>query len=72
MKTFGGDFNKFLNKIRSGIKKKAPLETFKFKKLTAGEQWVHISTPEFTAICPFSDFPDFGTIEISYDRTKSV
>jgi len=67
----GKDYTqKDLNKIRSDIKKKARLETFKFKKLTAGEQWINISTPEFTAICPFSDFPDFGTVEISYAPDK--
>ncbi len=61
---------KDLNKIRANIKKKAPLETFKFRPLTSGDQWVHISTPEFTAICPFSDFPDFGTITIHYVPDK--
>jgi len=58
-----------LNKIRKQLKK-APLEIFKFKKLTTGDQWVHISTPEFTAICPFSDFPDFGTVTIHYVPDK--
>jgi 7-cyano-7-deazaguanine reductase len=67
----GKDYTqKDLNKIRAGIKKKAPLEIFKFKKLTTDEQWVHISTPEFTAICPFSDFPDFGTVTIHYVPDK--
>jgi len=59
-----------LTKIRKELKKKAPLETFKFKELTKGEQWVSISTPEFTAICPFSNFPDFGTVEIHYVPDK--
>ena len=58
-----------LNKIRKQLKK-AQLEVFKFNKLTAGDQWVHISTPEFTAICPFSDFPDFGTVTIHYAPDK--
>jgi NADPH-dependent 7-cyano-7-deazaguanine reductase QueF len=40
-----------LEKIRKELAKKAPLEVFKFKPLTPGDQWVHISTPEFTAIC---------------------
>ena len=59
-----------LGKIRKELKKKAPLEVFKFKNLTPSEQWINISTPEFTAICPFSDFPDFGTVEIRYVPDK--
>ena len=59
-----------LKKIRVSLKKKAPLETFKFEELTPGEHWVSISSPEFTAICPFSDFPDFGTVTISYIPDK--
>ena len=59
-----------LQKIRRQIKKAAPLEVFKFKNLTPGDQWIDISTPEFTAICPFSDFPDFGTVEIHYVPDK--
>ena len=59
-----------LQKIRRQIKKTAPLETFKFKNLTPGDQWINISTPEFTAICPFSDFPDFGTVTIRYVPDK--
>ncbi len=59
-----------LKKIRSDLKKKAPLETFKFDELTAGEHWVTISSPEFTAICPFSDWPDFGTVTIKYIPNK--
>src|SRR5262245_38148347 len=27
---------------------------------------VSFTCPEFTAICPFSDFPDFATIKIDY------
>jgi len=59
-----------LGKIRADLRKKAPLETFKWSPLTPGDQWVHISTPEFTAICPFSDFPDFGTVTIHYVPDK--
>jgi 7-cyano-7-deazaguanine reductase len=42
-----------------------PLETFEYGY--KGKQ-THISftCPEFTAICPFSDFPDFATIKIDY------
>ena len=41
------------------------LDTFEYKY--PGRE-IHISfeSPEFTAICPFSDFPDFATIRINY------
>jgi len=28
--------------------------------------WVDFEIPEFTAICPFSDFPDFAIIKLKY------
>lgn len=53
--------------ISKELKKKAPLETFGFQEFTSeGEHWVIISTPELTSICPFSDHPDFGSVEIRY------
>jgi len=30
------------------------------------EIWIDFEIPEFTAICPFSDFPDFAVIKLSY------
>ena len=30
------------------------------------EIWVEFEMPEFTAICPFSDFPDFAVIRLRY------
>ena len=30
------------------------------------EIWVEFEMPEFTAICPFSDFPDFAIIKLRY------
>lgn len=57
-------------KIRTEIKKLAPLETFKFQKQGPGEHWISISSPEFTAICPFSDWPDFGSVTIEYVPNK--
>ena len=30
------------------------------------EIWVEFEIPEFTAICPFSDFPDFAIIRLKY------
>jgi len=42
-----------------------PLDTFDYKY--KGKQTkISFSCPEFTAICPFSDFPDFATIKIDY------
>ena len=42
-----------------------PLETFPYE-FAGSDVRVHFEMPEFTAICPFSDFPDFGTIRIEY------
>lgn len=52
--------------LRAELAKKTPLETFSFETLSSGEHWVSISTPELTAICPFTDYPDFGRVEIKY------
>ena len=43
----------------------SPLETFAYK-YPGKEIKILFSCPEFTAICPFSDFPDFATINIEY------
>lgn len=42
-----------------------PLDTFEFK-YSGEETRISLTCPEFTAICPFSDFPDFATIKIDY------
>jgi 7-cyano-7-deazaguanine reductase len=42
-----------------------PLETFDYK-YPGKEIKISFSCPEFTAICPFSDFPDFATINLDY------
>ena len=42
-----------------------PLDTFPYE-YPGREIEVCFSLPEFTAICPFSDFPDFATINITY------
>jgi 7-cyano-7-deazaguanine reductase len=42
-----------------------PLEAFEYK-YKGKETVVSFTCPEFTAICPFSDFPDFATIKIEY------
>jgi 7-cyano-7-deazaguanine reductase len=42
-----------------------PLETFEYK-YKGKETRISFTCPEFTAICPFSDFPDFATIKINY------
>ena len=42
-----------------------PLETFAYE-FPGREVKINFEIPEFTAICPFSDFPDFATIRIEY------
>lgn len=42
-----------------------PLDSFAYE-FPGNEIWIEFSMPEFTAICPFSDFPDFGTINLKY------
>lgn len=42
-----------------------PLDTFTYDY--AGRRiWIDFEIPEFTAICPFSDFPDFAVIKLKY------
>src|SRR3982750_4669309 len=42
-----------------------PLDTFEYEY--AGRNvWIDFEIPEFTAICPFSDFPDFAVIRLEY------
>src|SRR5215213_9300921 len=42
-----------------------PLDTSEYK-YKGKETAVSFTCPEFTAVCPFSDFPDFATIKIEY------
>jgi 7-cyano-7-deazaguanine reductase len=42
-----------------------PLDTFAYEYV-GNEIWIEFEMPEFTAICPFSDFPDFATIKLKY------
>ncbi|MGH9946743.1 MAG: preQ(1) synthase [Pyrinomonadaceae bacterium] len=42
-----------------------PLDTFAYE-FPGNEIWIDFEIPEFTAICPFSDFPDFGIIRLKY------
>lgn len=42
-----------------------PLDTFKYEYV-GREIWIEFEMPEFTAICPFSDFPDFAIIRLKY------
>ena len=42
-----------------------PLDTFAYE-FPGREIRVKFEMPEFTAICPFSDFPDFATIRLEY------
>lgn len=42
-----------------------PLDTFGYE-FPGKAIWVEFEMPEFTAICPFSDFPDFAVIRLKY------
>jgi 7-cyano-7-deazaguanine reductase len=42
-----------------------PLDTFEYE-YPSKKIWIEFEMPEFTAICPFSDFPDFAVIRLSY------
>src|SRR5918999_1256403 len=42
-----------------------PLDTFQYE-FVGREIRINFEIPEFTAICPFSDFPDFAIIRIEY------
>ena len=42
-----------------------PLDTFLYE-FPGREIKINFEIPEFTCICPFSDFPDFATIRIEY------
>jgi len=42
-----------------------PLDTFEYE-FPGRKIWIEFEMPEFTAICPFSDFPDFATIRLRY------
>src|ERR1700745_265467 len=42
-----------------------PLDTFPYE-FAGREIRIKFEIPEFTCICPFSDFPDFATIRLEY------
>ncbi len=42
-----------------------PLDTFPYE-FAGREVRVSFELPEFTCICPFSDFPDFATLRLEY------
>jgi 7-cyano-7-deazaguanine reductase len=42
-----------------------PLDTFAYE-FPGREIKIKFEIPEFTCICPFSDFPDFATIRLEY------
>ena len=42
-----------------------PLDSFPYEFI-GKEIWVEFEMPEFTAICPFSDFPDFAIVKLRY------
>jgi 7-cyano-7-deazaguanine reductase len=45
------------------------LDTFAYE-FVGKEIWIEFEMPEFTAICPFSDFPDFAVIRLKYVPNK--
>jgi 7-cyano-7-deazaguanine reductase len=54
--------------IRSTPREKmnlCPLDTFAYE-FVGREVRVRLEMPEFTCICPFSDFPDFAAIRLEY------
>jgi 7-cyano-7-deazaguanine reductase len=46
-----------------------PLDTFAYE-YPGKRIEINFSMPEFTAICPFSDFPDFATLNLMYVPNK--
>ena len=42
-----------------------PLDTFPYEYV-GREIRIRLELPEFTCVCPFSDFPDFATFRIEY------
>jgi 7-cyano-7-deazaguanine reductase len=42
-----------------------PLDTFPYE-YAGREVRISFEIPEFTCVCPFSDFPDFATIRVEY------
>ena len=42
-----------------------PLDTFPYE-FSGKDIKINFEIPEFTCICPFSDFPDFATIRLEY------
>ena len=42
-----------------------PLDTFPYE-YPGREIRIRFELPEFTCVCPFSDFPDFATVRIEY------
>ena len=42
-----------------------PLDTFAYE-FPGKEIKINFEIPEFTCVCPFSDFPDFATIRLAY------
>jgi len=50
---------------RTGRRKKKPVETFE-NKFPERDYTIEIQNPEFTAVCPRTGLPDFGTITVRY------
>lgn len=46
-----------------------PLDTFEYE-YPGNRIEIHFTSSEFTAICPFSDFPDFATLKLRYTPNR--
>ena len=47
-------------------------DSTRFRTSSRPQIWVDFDMPQFTAICPFSDFPDFGVIRLNTCRISSA
>ena len=48
-----------------------PLDTFAYE-FPGKEIKINFEIPEFTCICPFSDFPDFAVLRIVGERIRTI
>lgn len=63
----GEDYQQIsLDVLQQHLQKQAPLESFSYESRSPGAQTIRITSPELTCICPFSNLPDFGVVEIEY------
>ena len=62
-----------LSEMKYGERQIAEGELITFPNPRVGRRYdIHITLPEFTCKCPFSGYPDFATIHISYVPDQRV